>query len=127
MRGVVSTSTQAPIVSSPNTYVPPGGRYINPYQTGGAVVKTGIGRVEAGEYILRPDVARAVDRMLGGNMTQGALLSSLSGRASRGDVQINGFTVPITIETNTSARDAARYAGQEVERKVYEVLAELIS
>lgn len=128
MKGVVSGgTTQAPIVSSPNTYVPPGGRYINPFQTGGRAAATGAYRLEQGEYVLRPDVARTIDRMLGGNMTQAALLSAMAGRGARGDITINGMSVPVTLEAGMDARSAAGRVGAEVEQRIFAVLSELLS
>lgn len=100
---------------------------LTPRQVGGLVQFTGAYQMEQGEYVLRPDVTRMIDRMLGGNMTQGALLSALAGREARGDVHIAGLTVPVTVQAGAGAREAARLTGREVEQKVYEVLAELIS
>ena len=128
MKGVVSGgTTRAPIVSSPKTYVPPGGRYINPRQTGGRAAATGAYRLEQGEYVLRPDVARTIDRMLGGNMTQAALLSAMAGRGARGDITINGMSVPVTLEAGMDARSAAGRVGAEVEQRIFAVLSELLS
>lgn len=128
MKGVVSDgSAQAPIMPSPDTYVPPGGRYINPFQTGGRAAATGAYRLEQGEYVLRPDVARTIDRMLGGNMTQAALLSAMAGRGARGDITINGMSVPVTLEAGMDARSAAGRVGAEVEQRIFAVLSELLS
>lgn len=128
MKGVVSGgTTQAPIMPSPDTYVPPGGRYINPFQTGGRAAATGAYRLEQGEYVLRPDVARTIDRMLGGNMTQAALLSAMAGRGARGDITINGMSVPVTLEAGMDARSAAGRVGAEVEQRIFAVLSELLS
>lgn len=100
---------------------------LTPRQTGGRAAATGAYRLEQGEYVLRPDVARTIDRMLGGNMTQAALLSAMAGRGARGDITINGMSVPVTLEAGMDARSAAGRVGAEVEQRIFAVLSELLS
>jgi len=103
------------------------GHRLVPFQTGGRAMRTGAYQLEQGEGVLRPDVMRTIDRMMGGQMTQGRLLAALGSGQSRGAVSVNGMTVPVHIEVGGNPHDAARYAGEAVEAKVLEVLMELVS
>ena len=72
------------------------------YQTGGRVGSTGPAYLHAGEYVLNPQITRALDSMMGG-MSQQRLLGAMAGTTRNSSMTV----APGAIQINAAGMDPA--------------------
>jgi hypothetical protein len=95
-----------------------GDNYRGQYQTGGRVYGTGLYKLHQGEEVIRPDVAAAVRRMMGGSLNQNALVGALSGG---GGPQIGSISIPIYAQPGMDEKQIAKIAVGELIRQLGEI------
>jgi hypothetical protein len=82
------------------------------FQTGGAITRTGLYRLHAGEEVLKPDVASFVRHMMGGSINQDALVGAMTGAGA--GTQVGTINMPIYAAEGQSPQEIARYAVDEL-------------
>lgn len=87
------------------------------YQTGGAVSRTGPALLHAGEYVLNPQITRALDAMMGG-MNQQRLLGAMAGTTRNSSLMV----APGAIQINAAAGMDANMIAGAVEQAIINTL-----
>lgn len=95
-----------------------GDNYRGQYQAGGRIWDTGIYKLHAGEEVIKPNVAAAVRRMMGGSLDQNALVGALAGG---GGTQIGNIGINIYAQPGMNEEQIGKIAVRELIRELGQI------